>query len=154
MRLVFGLAILGLAVAAAGIANGDTPSDAQKAVDQRVAAMKEMGGKVNEAFQLSGTNAAEARTKLTEAITLAQSIPTRFPTGTANGDPGVTTRALPKIWSDQAGFQKDADGLVAALKATDAKLAANDSAGADAAFADVRKACGACHQDYRGPANK
>ena len=152
MKRALGLAILSAALITAGVAIGDTVSDAQKLVDQRVAAMKEMGGKVNEAFQLSGTNAADARTKLAAALAIAASIPSRFPTGTADGDPGVTTRALPKIWSDQAGFQKAADGLAAALKATDAKLAANDGAGTDGAFADVRKACGTCHETYRGKA--
>jgi cytochrome c556 len=152
MKRALGLAILGAALITAGVAVGDTVSDAQKLVDQRVAAMKEMGGKVNEAFQLSGTNAGDARTKLAAALVIAESIPSRFPAGTADGDPGVTTRALPKIWSDQAGFQKAADGVVAALKAADATLAANDSAGSDAAFADVRKACGTCHETYRGKA--
>ena len=152
MKRAAGLVILGIVLAVSGGIAADAPGEKQQLVDQRVAAMKQMGGKVNEAFQLSGTNAADARAKLAEAMTIAQSIPTRFPAGTADGDPGVTTRALPKIWSDQAGFQKAADGLVAAMKAADAKLAANDVAGSDAAFADVRKACGACHQDYRGPA--
>ena len=152
MRKALGLAILGVSLVAAGAAIADTASDAQKTVDQRVAAMKEMGGKVNEAFQLSGTNAADARTKLAAALAIAQTITTRFPQGTADGDPGVTTRALPTIWSNQTGFQKAADGLVAAIKATDEKLAANDAAGVDAAFGDVRKACGTCHQDYRGKA--
>ena len=149
MNRALRLAVAGIALAATAAMAADAP---QTIVDQRVAAMKQMGGKVNEAFQLSGTDAAGARAKLAEAITIAQSIPTRFPKGTADGDPGVTTRALPKIWSDTAGFQKAADGLVAAMKATDAKLAANDTAAVDAAFADVRKACGSCHEPFRGPA--
>ena len=152
MKRLFGLAILGAALMTAGSAFADVEGKRQATVDERVAAMKEMGGKVNEAFQLSGTSAAEARTKLAAAMAIAQTITGRFPAGTADGDPGVTTRALPKIWSDQTGFKTAADGLLAALQAADAKLAANDSAGSDAAFADVRKACGACHQDYRGPA--
>ena len=154
MRQGIGLALLaGVALACGASAVADAPSDTQTSVDRRVAAMKQMGGKVNEAFQLSGTNAADARTKLAAALTIAQTIPSMFPKGTGDGDPGVTlSRALPKIWSDQAGFQKASDGLVAAMKAADAKLAANDAASADAAFGDVRKACGACHQDYRGPA--
>lgn len=143
------LVVLGLALAAATGVAADTP---QQTVDKRVAAMKQMGGKVTEAFQLSGSDAAGARAKLAEALALAESIPSRFPAGTADGDAGVTTRALAKIWSDAAGFKKASDGLVAAIKATDAKLAANDAAGTEAAFADVRKACGTCHNDYRGPA--
>jgi len=149
MNVAMRLVVVGLALtASAGIA-ADAP---QTVVEQRVAAMKQMGGKLNEAFQLSGTDAAAARAKLAEAIPIAQSIPTRFPDGTFDGDPGVSTRAQPKIKSDRAGFQKAADGLVAALKAADAKLAANDAAGIDAAFADVRKACGSCHEPFRGPA--
>ena len=149
MKRALRLAVVGIALAATTVMAADAP---QQTVDQRVAAMKQMGGKVNEAFQLSGTDAAGARAKLADAITIAQSIPTRFPAGTFDGDPGVTTRALPKIGSDKEGFQKAADGLVAALKAADAKLAANDTAAVDAAFADVRKACGTCHEPYRGPA--
>jgi cytochrome c556 len=149
MKRAAGLVVFGIVLAAATGMAADTP---QQIVDQRVAAMKQMGGKVNEAFKLSGTDATAARGKLAEALTVAESIPTRFPAGTADGDPGVTTRALPKIWSDAAGFKKSADSLVAALKAADAKLAANDAAGAEVAFGDVRKTCGTCHEPYRGPA--
>lgn len=149
MKRAAGLIVLGFMLAAtAGIA-ADAP---QQIVDQRVAAMKQMGGKVNEAFQLSGTDASGARAKLAEALAIAEAIPSRFPAGTADGDAGVSTRALPKIWSDAAGFKKASDGLVAAMKAADAKLAAKDAPGAEAAFGDVRKACGTCHNDYRGPA--
>lgn len=149
MKRTIGLVALGFALTATAVIADDAASDKQQIVDQRVAAMKQMGGKVNEAFQLSGTDAAGARAKLAEAITLAQAIPSRFPAGTADGDPDVKTRALPKIWSDSAGFQKAADGLVAALQAVDAKLAAN--ADTKTAFDDARKACGSCHETYRGP---
>ena len=147
MKRTFGLVFFGVALAATVVTAADAPQDI---VDQRVAAMKQMGGKVNEAFQLSGTDATASRAKLAEAIALAEAIPSRFPAGTADGDPGVKTRALPKIWSDSAGFKTAADGLVSALKAVDAKLAAKDPA-VEAAFNDARKACGTCHETYRGP---
>jgi len=149
MKRTLHLAALGFALATTAVIGAEAP---QQIVDGRVAAMKQMGGKVTEAFQLSDTDATASQAKLAEALAIAESIPARFPAGTADGDAGVTTRALPKIWSDAAGFKKAADGLVAAIKATDAKLAAKDAAGAEAAFADVRKACGTCHTDYRGPA--
>jgi cytochrome c556 len=149
MKRTIGLVVLGFALTATAVIAADTP---QQIVDARVAAMKQMGGKVNEAFQLSGTDAAGARAKLAEAIALAQVIPSRFPKGTADGDPDVKTRALPKIWSDSAGFQKAADGLVAALNDVDSKLAAKDPGpDLDAAFGGARKACGTCHDTYRGP---
>lgn len=147
MKRTFGLVLIGVALAATVVTAADAPQDI---VDQRIAAMKQMGGKVNEAFQLSGTDATGARAKLAEAIALAEAIPSRFPAGTADGDAGVKTRALPKIWSDGAGFKAAADGLVSALKAVDAKLAAKDP-GVEAAFNDARKACGTCHETYRGP---
>ena len=75
MNWALRLAVAGIALAATAAMAADAP---QTIVDQRVAAMKQMGGKVNEAFQLSGTDAAGARAKLAEAITIAQSIPTRF----------------------------------------------------------------------------
>jgi cytochrome c556 len=148
MKRTISLVVLGFALTATAVPAADTP---QQIVDARVAAMKQMGGKVNEAFQLSGTDAAGARAKLAEAIALAEAIPSRFPKGTADGDPDVKTRALPKIWSDSAGFQKAADGLVAALKDVDAKLAKDPGSELEAAFAGARKACGSCHDTYRGP---
>jgi cytochrome c556 len=153
VRRGFGLALSTVMAASLALpVAADTQSDPQKIVDDRVAAMKAMAGKVNEAFQLSGTDASEARAKLAAALAIAESIPSRFPKGTADGDPGVTTRALPAIWSDGAGFAQRAAALAAAMKAVDARLAAGDAAGAEAAFGDVRKTCGGCHEPYRGPA--
>jgi cytochrome c556 len=152
MRHITGLAVLVAALALAGGAYGDTAEGPQQAVDKRVATMRQMAGKLNEAYQLSATNASEARAKLADASAIAQSIPSLFPPGTADGDPGVSTRALGKIWTDADGFKAAAQGLVTAIKGIDAKLAANDIAAVEGAFAEMRKACGTCHTDYRGPA--
>lgn len=124
----------------------------QETVDARVAVMKQLGGKVNEAFQASSTPAA-AKAKIAEALNIAESIPSHFPAGTADGDAGVTSsRALPDIWKKPAEFKAAADALVAALKATDALLDGGDAAKIEASFGEVRKACGGCHTPFRGPA--
>jgi cytochrome c556 len=73
-------------------------------------------------------------------------IPTMFPKGTETGG---NTKALPEIWSDQAGFQKIALALGSAATrlATDAK-----SGDAEAVAADTKalgEQCGACHKAYR-----
>lgn len=149
MRGTICLVVLGFALAATAVIAEDAPGGKQQIVDQRVAAMKQMGGKVKEAFELSDADAAGARAKLAEAIAIAQTIPSRFPAGTADGDPGVVTRALPKIWSDRPGFEKLAAALVTALQTADEKLAASEDA--KAAFDSLRKACGSCHDEYRGP---
>ena len=72
--------------------------------------------------------------------------PTQFPKGSEQGH---DTKALPAIWSDNAGFQKAADNLASAST----KLAELAKAGdADAVAAQVKvvgDACTACHKDYR-----
>lgn len=72
--------------------------------------------------------------------------PTLFPKGTETGH---NTKALPTVWSDNAGFQKDA------LKFADAagKLAEIAKTGdAEATAAQIKvvgQACAACHHEYR-----
>jgi cytochrome c556 len=72
-------------------------------------------------------------------------IPSMFPPGSDKGD----TKALPEIWSDPAGFKKDADGFgEAAMKVADAAKAGD----ADAFAANVKslgEACGTCHKAFR-----
>ncbi len=76
----------------------------------------------------------------------AEVIPTMFPKGTETGD---DTKALPEIWSDPAGFQKDAMALnAAAIKLADAAKAGD----AEAVAVDTKamgETCGACHKAYR-----
>jgi cytochrome c556 len=76
----------------------------------------------------------------------AKQIPLAFPKGSETGH---NTKAKPEIWSDSAGFAKDANDLATAA----AKLAASLKAGDEAALPDqvkaVGAACVACHRAYR-----
>ncbi len=73
-------------------------------------------------------------------------VPTVFPPGS---DKGEDTKALPEIWSDRAGFEKNA----AAMGEAATKLAVSAKAGdVDAVAADAKALggqCGACHKAYR-----
>jgi cytochrome c556 len=76
----------------------------------------------------------------------AAQIPLAFPPGS---DKGHDTKAKPEIWTDRAGFEKDASDLaIAADKLTDV-IKTGDAA----AVADQMKvlggACVACHRAYR-----
>jgi cytochrome c556 len=71
--------------------------------------------------------------------------PTLFPAGTDKGD----TKAAPAIWTDRAGFQKDADALSAAAEKLATAAKAGDETAVAAAYKGVGEACGACHHDYR-----
>jgi cytochrome c556 len=76
----------------------------------------------------------------------AKQIPGLFPAGT---DKGEDTKALPEIWSDSAGFAKDAAALGTAADKLTAAAKANDKEAFAAALKDVGAACGACHKGYR-----
>ena len=76
----------------------------------------------------------------------AQVVPTLFPPGTNKGN---NTTALPAIWTDTAGFQKDVAVYQDATKALAAAAKAGDRAAFVAAFKDMGQACGACHKGYR-----
>ncbi len=73
-------------------------------------------------------------------------IPSLFPPGTGTGE---DTHALPKIWSDRAGFEEAAANYGAAAKALAAKASAGDAEGFATAFQAMGKTCGACHRAYR-----
>src|SRR3954469_21154767 len=77
----------------------------------------------------------------------AKAIPGMFPAGSTTAD----SKALPKVWSDRAGFEaRAADYAAAAAKLGDLAKA-GDSAGFTAQLGEVGKACSACHDAYRKP---
>lgn len=73
-------------------------------------------------------------------------IPVVFPQGS---DKGHDTKALPEVWSERAGFEKNAVAMGAAAD----KLAISAKAGDfDAVAADTKalgEQCGGCHRHYR-----
>lgn len=73
-------------------------------------------------------------------------IPALFPAGTQAGN---NTKALPEIWSDQAGFQKAAAALGEAAGAISVAAKAGDADGVAAGIKAAGDACGACHRVYR-----
>jgi cytochrome c556 len=81
-------------------------------------------------------------------ITFYRGFPAMFPAGSGTGD----TRALPTIWSDNAGFVQANTNMITALTALRTAAAAGDVAATTAAFGQTGATCGACHRPYRGPA--
>lgn len=71
--------------------------------------------------------------------------PTLFPAGSDKG----STKAAPTIWTDSAGFQKDAEALAAAADKLATAAKADDATAVAAAFKETGEACGACHKEYR-----
>jgi len=77
----------------------------------------------------------------------ARALPGLFPAGSDGG----TTKALPKVWSDRAGFVKAAAAYEAeATKLGDA-IKAGDKAAVLAQWTVVRGTCKSCHDVYHQP---
>jgi|ERR1700704_1964254 cytochrome c556 len=133
-----------LAVATAGLARA-------QAIDPIETRQAGMGLQSADFAGIRAVVAAKGDVKTLESPAKAiarwiKQFPTLFPAGTEQGH---DTRALPAIWSDNAGFQKAAGNLAGAAT----KLAELAKAGdADAVAAQVKvvgDACAACHKDYR-----
>jgi cytochrome c556 len=71
--------------------------------------------------------------------------PSLFPAGSDKGN----TKAAPAIWTDMAGFQKDAMALSTAGESLATAAKAGDATAVAAAFKGIGEACGACHKEYR-----
>jgi cytochrome c556 len=101
-------------------------------------------GAVNLAFK-AGAEAKSFAGAGSAISAWAKQIPSLFPPGSDKG----TTKALPEIWTDNAGFVKDAADLGTAADKLTAAAKADDKVAFEAALKDVTAACGACHKAYR-----
>ena len=136
-------------IAVAAVAVGATTVIAQQdAIAARKALMKATGGqtavgskmvKGDDPFDLAKAKAVFATYEDT-----ATKGPGLFP---PNSKEGGETAALPKIWENKADFDAKFAKFGADAKAAAAKTTDLDSF--KAAFGDVTKNCGTCHNDYR-----
>jgi cytochrome c556 len=76
----------------------------------------------------------------------ARQYPTLFPKGS---DQGHNTKALPEIWTDMAGFEKDANELADAADKLAVLAKAGDTDAVVAQIKVVGDACAACHKTFR-----
>ena len=151
-RVAFSLAIAvavgSLAFAQGSLAEGDNHNhDAHTGIyKDRADTMKSLGGAAKSTGAMFKGETEFDLAKVQAAGKLvaekAPTIPALFPKGTNAGD----SEALPIIWEDFAGFE-----AAAALLAERAAVlaAAADPKAAGAAFGNMLKACGGCHQKYR-----
>lgn len=123
--------------------------DADQLIAGRQAAMKLSGatfGSIKATIDAGGdvTKLAFPAKALTD---WARAIPGMFPAGSDGG----TTKALPTVWSDPAGFANASAAFEAEARKLGDLAKAGDAAGVAAQWAIVRGTCGACHDTYRQP---
>jgi cytochrome c556 len=77
----------------------------------------------------------------------ARTLPSLFPAGTNL----PTSKALPTVWSDRAGFEARAAAYAAAATALAEAAQSGDRAVFLTRWAAVRQTCSDCHDTYRRP---
>ncbi|MEQ9634566.1 MAG: cytochrome c [Devosia marina] len=118
------------------------PATPEEAVSMRQALMREDGGILRTARDLTGDEAVAAMTTLRDNYS---HIPELFPEGSIVGD----TKALPAIWENWEAFTAIVDTGLAAAEAGRAAAEAGDAAGYAGALQTLMGTCGQCHQQFR-----
>lgn len=118
------------------------PATPEEAVAMRQTLMKEDGGILRTARNLSGAEAVAAMTTLRDNYSRILDL---FPEGSIVGD----SEALPAIWENWEAFTAIVDTGLAAAEAGLIAAEAGDAAGYGAALQTLMGTCGQCHQQFR-----
>lgn len=141
-----------LASVVAGVALAQSPA---QVVQERRDGLRRMGQHMEaiQAHVQRGGDPREMIPRIDDAVNwYANGFTARFPQGTAQGTPGLETRALPAIWSDFAGFERADQAQVAAFRNLRQVAETGDRAAFQTAFQQAGQTCGGCHRPYRAPA--
>ena len=116
-------------------------------ITQRRAGLKRMGEHMTAMKAVTDANGpgTQFTGTIDEMIHFYQGLPALFPAGSGNGD----TKALPTIWSENAGFVTAAGDTVAKLQALRVAAAGGNADAFKTAWQAVGPTCGACHRTYR-----
>lgn len=148
------------AVSAVAAAQAVTKAANQAEADKAIQARQDIFKQINDLNRPMGPmmrpggaaiDTALVSTNAAKIAELAAKIPEVYLVDT-RGFTATKTRALDGIWNSQADFKSKADGLVSAANAAVAAAKAGDEAGTRTALQGMGRACGACHDPYRAPA--
>ena len=146
-KKISSLAVAAILLAGVGITVAQdafvAPATPEAAVAARKALMKQDGGLLRSAGNLTG---AEAEAAMTTLQANYSHIPLLFPEGSIVAD----SEALPIIWEKWADFAAIAKTGEDAATAGLAAAKAGDAAGYAAALKTIGGTCGTCHQTFRG----
>jgi cytochrome c556 len=146
--VAFALAATMAAVGTFAYAQAVVPDPALAALtpEQMVTArqdiMKEDGGLLRSAGNLTGAEAVAAAEKLIQNYT---NLTVLFPEGSLVGE----TKALPAIWENNEAFQAILAAGIEASTAMKTAAEAGDAAAYGAAMQALGATCGQCHQQFR-----
>jgi cytochrome c556 len=138
------LAIAALALTLAGVAHAEGPDVIQTRQAGQDLVLGDFAG-IRAVVMLNG----DVKTLQKPAAAIARwmkDFPNLFPPGSDKGD---NTKALPAIWTNNAGFRDDAANLVNAADGLEAAAKAGNVDGVKKQIKAMGDACGACHHSFR-----
>lgn len=142
------LILAALCVAAPVVAHaGDAPD---KTVKYRQTVMSGLSKHMSAAAMIAKSEVArpaDMKAHAQGAVNYARLVKTLFPEGT--GPDKVESESKPEVWSNRAAFDKASDELVTKAEAWLKAAEGDDPAATVAAFGQVGKACGGCHDDFK-----
>jgi cytochrome c556 len=152
-QIYAGLIVLGTAaLAAAMVARADTaasPSPTQIVLARQASLDMSAATFVSMKQAASEGDISKLAQPANALASWSKVLPTLFPAGTGAGQVSVPTKAKPEIWSNRATFEQRAADYAAAAGKLPQLVKAGDTAGFTAQLDVVKKACGACHQDFQ-----
>lgn len=139
----------GAVTKAASQAEADKAIAARQAIFDQI---KELNDPIAPMLRPNGPaiDTALVATNSAKIAEMAATIPSGFLVDT-RGFTGKT-RAVDGIWASQADFKAKADALVVAANAAAEAGKSGDATATRRALAGIGRACGSCHDAYRGPA--
>jgi cytochrome c556 len=141
-------ALLLLALSLSPLAHADDAPD--KVVKYRQTIMGGLSKHMSAAAMIAKAEVARPDDMKAHAqglVNYAKLVKGLFPEGT--GPDKVASESKPEVWTDRAAFDKAADELVAKSEAFLKATESGDVSAAMAAFGQVGRSCGGCHDDFK-----
>jgi cytochrome c556 len=150
------LAAVSAVAVSQAVTKAASEADATKAVEARQAIfeqIKELNDPIAPMLRPNGppVDTALVATNSAKIAEMAAKLPAAFLVDT-RGFTAAKTRAVDGIWNSQADFKSKADALVTAANAAAEAGKTGDAAATRRALAGIGRACGSCHDTFRGPA--
>jgi cytochrome c556 len=137
-------------------ASAAVAQDKMAAVEQRKALMKTNGasaGKIAAFLQKGEGSPADVAAAAGTIADDAKKLAALWPDGTSSTDMPGQTRAKPELFQNKAKAMQYLTTLGEKAMALQTAAKGGDKQAIQAAFGQMnREACGACHNDFRGPA--
>jgi cytochrome c556 len=152
LTLVLAAAVVAVGLGSAPQALAQSP---QQVHEQRVAAMKEIGGAMGRINQNQKEVAGHPQVVAAATVinTHSKAIPSWFPAGTdmVTLPDGGKNHAKAEIWTNKAEFDAAAKGLETVSADMIRIAAGTDNNAVQEQFKKFGAACGACHSKFRAP---